>query len=220
MYQFESWQLTPEGAVIHSGQRTAVIADVHLGYEWARGAAGDCVPAHTLSETLAGLSRVLARAEIDCLVVAGDLIESPRPCRQAAADLRRLQDWLEARGVVLLLLEGNHERHHGRGRPLPSTCSVAGWTIEHGHLPLTGERTISGHVHPVVRFEGITARCFLVGADRIVLPAFSSNAAGCDVATACVPAQWLSGSPLRCVVSTGEDLLDFGLLADLRCRHR
>jgi uncharacterized protein len=52
---FESWRLTPEGAAIHPGERTAVIADVHLGYEWARGSAGDCVPAHSLDETLARL---------------------------------------------------------------------------------------------------------------------------------------------------------------------
>ena len=35
---FEGWQFTPEGAVVHAAERTAVIADVHLGYEWARGA--------------------------------------------------------------------------------------------------------------------------------------------------------------------------------------
>ena len=72
-----------------TGERTAVIADVHLGYEWARGSAGDCVPAHSLDETLARLERLLDRAPIARLVVAGDLVESPRPCRRTAADLRR-----------------------------------------------------------------------------------------------------------------------------------
>ena len=62
LYEFEGWQLTPEGAAIHPGERTAVIADLHLGYEWARGAAGDCVVAHSLDETLARLSLVLGRA--------------------------------------------------------------------------------------------------------------------------------------------------------------
>src|SRR4051812_1629615 len=51
-HPYEDWQLTPEGAAIHPGEKTAVIADVHLGYEWARGLAGDCVPAHSLAETL------------------------------------------------------------------------------------------------------------------------------------------------------------------------
>ena len=58
----------PEGAVYHAGERTAVIADVHLGYEWARGAAGDCVLAHTLDESLARLVLVLARAKLDRLI--------------------------------------------------------------------------------------------------------------------------------------------------------
>ena len=54
---FADWQLTPEGAAIHPGEKTAVIADVHLGYEWARGAAGDSVIAHSLDETLARLAK-------------------------------------------------------------------------------------------------------------------------------------------------------------------
>ena len=33
----DDWRLTPEGAAIHLGERTAVVADLHLGYEWARG---------------------------------------------------------------------------------------------------------------------------------------------------------------------------------------
>jgi putative SbcD/Mre11-related phosphoesterase len=203
-----------------------VIADVHLGYEWARGAAGDCVPAHSLDETLARLDRVLGRAPITRLIVAGDLVESPRPCRRTAADLRALRDWLDRRGVSLIVLEGNHDRLMSSAsrdspgvRPLPTTCTVAGWTVGHGHRPLDGDRTISGHLHPVLRLAGTSPPCFLAGPGRIILPAFSSNAAGCDVVTARVPEEWLA-LPLRCFVSTGDDLLDFGALPDLRRRLR
>ena len=181
----ESWQLAPEGAAIHLGERTAVIADVHLGYEWARGAAGDCVPAHSLDETLSRLACLLARASIARLIVAGDLVESPRPCRRTAADLHRLRGWLDAMGVSLLVLEGNHDRSPwGVSRstggsteiaPLPATCTVDGWTIGHGDRPLSGTRIMSGHHHPVFRFQGNTSPCFLVGPGRIVLPAFSSE---------------------------------------------
>ena len=83
-------ELTPEGGAICHGERTAVIADVHLGYEWARGSAGDCVPAHSLAETVAKLDCLLARSPIERLVVAGDLVESHRPCRRTFADLARL----------------------------------------------------------------------------------------------------------------------------------
>lgn len=228
------WLFTPEGAAVHPGERTAVIADVHLGYEWARGAAGDCVPAHSLEETATRIAAVLERVPIARLIVAGDLVESPRPCARTAGDVRRLNTWLESRGVTLTILEGNHDRGLKRrmgptspmarpSRPasghhrLTPSCTIGGWTIAHGHRPIYGERTVSGHFHPVLRAEGFPARCFLAGPDRIILPAFSSNAAGCDVLTGPLPADWLERD-LRCIASTGSELLDFGTLSTVRRR--
>jgi uncharacterized protein len=224
-YPFDSWQLTPEGAAIQREERIAVIADVHIGYEWARGAAGDCVPAHSLKETLARLSLLFARAPISRLVVAGDLVESARPCRQTASDVASLIEWLSQRGVSLLLLEGNHDRglltHAHRASldmiPIKERCTVAGWAIAHGHRPSTGERLVSGHHHPVLRVSGVGAPCFLIGPDQIVLPAFSCSAAGRDVRSAQLPREWLASS-LNCIVSTGAELLDFGPLLKLRRR--
>ena len=159
--------------------------------------------------------------------MAGDLVESSRPCRRTRNDVRALREWLTGRGVSLLVLEGNHDRrmspapglHSPVASPMAATCLVASWTIGHGHEPIRGKRTVSGHHHPVLRVERTAAPCFLVGPTRIVLPAFSSNAAGCDVATAAVPRDWKDQS-LQCIVSTGSDLLDFGTLSNLRQRLR
>jgi metallophosphoesterase superfamily enzyme len=227
LHVFGDWRLTPEGAAIHLTEQTAVVADLHLGYEWARGAAGDCVIAHSLDEILVRLSRVLVRAPLARLVVAGDLVESPRPCPHTRDDVRRLCEWLAGRGVALLALEGNHDLSLSRlprvnSQPadvMPSTCTVAGWTIGHGHRPIRAARTMSGHHHPMLRVERTSAPCFLVGPGRIVLPALSANAAGCDIATAPLPAEW-RGRSLRCIVSTGSELLDFGTLFELRRRLR
>jgi putative SbcD/Mre11-related phosphoesterase len=226
---FEGWRITPEGGAVLPDEQVAVIADVHLGYEWARGAAGDCVPAHSLAETTRKLERLLERWPIDRLVVAGDLVESPRPCARTAADLAQLTRWLNDRGVRLVLIEGNHDHSlawkasaNGYGvvaEPpvFQSQLVVAGWTIVHGHRPTAEKRLISGHHHPVLRVSGHTAPCFLVGEGRIILPAFSANAAGIDVATARLPTSWKQSS-LRCLASTGGDLLDFGPVNTLRVR--
>ncbi len=223
------WLLTPEGGTIHPDERIAVIADVHLGYEWARGAGGDCVPAHSLAETFKKLERLLARSPVDRLVVAGDLVESPRPCTRTAADLARLTRWLGDRGVRLVLIEGNHDRSLAwmtndksftsviEAPLIQSQFDVAGWTIAHGHRPVRADRLISGHHHPVLRFSGHAAPCFLVSEGRIILPAFSGNAAGLDIASARLPESWLQSS-MRCLASTGGDLLDFGLLRTLHTR--
>src|SRR5215212_8334716 len=96
------WCLAPEGAAVHPGERLAVIADVHLGYEWARATRGDVVPAHSLAETLAKLATLLARLRIERLVVAGDLVESRRRCPRTAHDVAGLTSWLAARGVELI----------------------------------------------------------------------------------------------------------------------
>ena len=221
----ECWQFLPQGAAVHAGSRTAVIADVHLGYEWARGAAGDCVPAHSLDETLQRLESVVARGDIDRLVVADDLVESPRPCPRTARDVFRLTRWLADRGVHLVLTLGNHDRGLAGAfarasgiacaEPLVLTqsLSIDGWTIVHGHRSIRARRLILGHHHPVLRISGYTVPCFLVSPERIYLPTFSRNAAGLDVTRSRL---FEAGNVnLRCLASTGDELLDFGPLARL-----
>lgn len=214
------WLLTPEGAAVYRRARTAVVADVHLGYEWARGEAGDCIPAHSLAETLAKLTRLLEGGGqgIRRLVVAGDLVESPRLCRRTDADVRALSDWLAARGVTLLPLAGNHDP--AQSPPWPETIEVGGWTVGHGHRPIAAARTISGHIHPVLRAEGLTVPCFLVGSNTIILPAFSNNAAGGNVAAGPVRSALGRGTRLRCLAAAGADVLDFGPVETLAERLR
>ncbi|GAC1469974.1 MAG: metallophosphoesterase [Isosphaeraceae bacterium] len=208
------WLLAPEGGAVHPGERTAVVADVHLGYEWARGAGGDCVPPHSLDETIGRLSTLLGRVPVERLIVAGDLVESRRFCRRTARDLVRLIGWLTERGVELLPLAGNHDPP--RRPPLPSTVEVDGWTIGHGHRPLAGARTISGHHHPVLRASGVCAPCFVVRESAILLPAFSCNTAGVGLGAldwAVVAPE--DAEPSRCVASAGGLLLDFGPVPEL-----
>ena len=221
----ETWRLTPEGAAIHLESTTAVVADLHLGYEWARAAGGDCVPTHSLDETLAKLKRMFTRARVTRLLVAGDLVESHRPCRRTREDVERLAGWLAENKVELVVLAGNHDRSLQESgidplhaAPLAETACVAGWTIAHGHRPIDAPRTVSGHLHPVLCFEGVTAPCFIIAPGMIVLPAFSANAAGRDVASGPLPRKWREADT-RCIASADNSLLDLGPLARLRERR-
>ena len=210
----DGWTLAAEGAAIHLETRTAVVADVHLGYEWARAKSGDCVPAHSLDETIGLLASMFGRVDVDRLIVAGDLVESRRHCRRTARDVSTLNRWLIDRGVTLLALLGNHDPP--RRPPLPSTIEVAGWTVGHGHRRIAAGKTISGHHHPSLRARGVNARCFLINASTIILPAFSPNAAGVGLATlGPMLADDRADGPLRCLASSGGALLDFGPVPDL-----
>lgn len=217
----QGWLLAPEGGAIHLEERAAVVADVHLGYEWARGEAGDSIPAHSLAETIDRLGRLFDRADVRRLIVAGDLVESPRPCARTVADVRRLGAWLAARSIDWTIIRGNHDRAliGLPGRPLELTpeLTLAGWTIQHGDRAPTGERIVMGHYHPTLRAGSFPAPCFLAGPSLLVLPAFSGNAAGLDVATARTPDFW-RGAGLRCLASAGSEVLDFGPLDTLPAR--
>ncbi len=202
----DGWRLAPEGAAVHQAERTAVIADVHLGYEWARGAAGDCIPAHSLAETLARLASLLDRATVVRLVVAGDLVETPRPCRGPPPMSAAWRDGSPGGASSWSRWRATTTRR--RVTAGPETCEVGGWTVGHGHRPIAGERTVSGHLHPALRCEGLSAPCFLVGPRTIVLPAFSTNAAGWNVVAGPMPVAW-RGEPLRCLASTGDGAARF-----------
>ena len=208
----DGWRLAPEGAAVHPVERVAVIADVHLGYEWARAAGGDCLPSHSLAETLVKLGRLLGRVPD----------RSPggrrRPRRVAEA---LPADGLGPPGAVRVAGRPGRRADPRAGEPRPpgtkappSTFEVAGWTVAHGHRPIAGDKTISGHHHPVLRADGLTAPCFLFGPNTIVLPAFTPNAAGLPVGSAGTPGRWLADK-LRCVAGLDDQLLDFGPLPEL-----
>lgn len=202
------WRFAPEGAALHAATATAVIADVHLGYEWARAATGDVVPEHTLADTLRRLESMLGRGRFSRLVIAGDLVEPFGICPRTSRDVATLRRWLAGRGVELQGVRGDHDRT----ARLPETLEVGTWTVAHGSRPVDARRAIGGHFHPALRCEGRSFPCFLFDARRIVLPAFSPNASGLDVRSAGTPADWAS---LRCVAAAGGDWLDFGPLAGL-----
>jgi putative SbcD/Mre11-related phosphoesterase len=201
--------------VVHPTTHTAVVADVHLGYEWARGTKGDCVPAHSLDETVGRLTSLFEHIKIRRLIVAGDLVESRRYCRRTDSDVARLTRWLLDRSIDLVALAGNHDPP--RRPPRLTSMVVDGWTIAHGDKAITASKTITGHLHPVLRSDGVSAPCFLVGPRRIVLPAFSGNAAGVRVETlgSRIAVEDKDEPPPRCIAAAGAELLDFGPIPDL-----
>src|SRR4051794_29704844 len=105
MTVFADWLLTKYRVAIHMPTKTAVVADLHLGYGEARCYSGDSVP---FDDTMAALEPLKAAlSDAQSLVVAGDLFE--RAFSQAA--------WQDFHAVVQStgvhfhgLVPGNHDR--------------------------------------------------------------------------------------------------------------
>jgi putative SbcD/Mre11-related phosphoesterase len=214
MRVLDDWLLTSARAAIHLPTATAVVADLHLGYGDARHRRGDAVPMHSAAVVLEPLAAVMKAHQIRRLVVAGDLFEAgPVPALVA-----EILAWCASRAVQLHgVVPGNHDRGLAAKAPTlpvyPHGVALGRWRVVHGDGALPDGLLVQGHEHPVARWtDGIGGPCYLVGRRRIVLPAFSADAAGVNVIN--VP-RWRS---LRCWVIAGERVLDFGLLGKLRER--
>ncbi len=200
MRVFTDWQLTPERVAVHLPTATAVLADVHLGYGEARRRRGEAVPLRTVAEVLAPLSAVLQRFELRRVVVAGDLFEEGVD----EATVHALVGWLGVRGCEFAVVPGNHDRGltaadgvavFRRGLALHT------WQVVHGDGKLPRGPVVLGHFHPAVWLAGHLRPCYLLGPQRLVLPAFSTDARGVQ------PAPWPG---CRRLVPVGNEVLDFG----------
>lgn len=177
-------------------ERTLLVADMHLGHLWVerqRGTLLPVVPDDTI-ERLDALKRDYRPAR---WVFLGDIVHAAARMAVLEAELRDMLRWLASETVTFVL--GNHDvglpellRSIGFEGPCPRLACAGPHVLVHGDaMPWAtvqsqlgpGGRVFYGHEHPaLVLDDGVatSARvpCFLVGRDRVVLPAFSRWAAG------------------------------------------
>jgi putative SbcD/Mre11-related phosphoesterase len=212
MRVLDDWLLTPARAAVHLPTRTAVVADLHLGYDRLRQLDGEAVPVRSVAEELAPL-KTLVTQDIRRLVVAGDLFENGR--RGAERLSAELLQALADMGIELVgVIPGNHDRlTRQQQHALPlfvDGLRLGDWQVVHGDQPRTAGRVVQGHEHPWFRWRsGVGGPCYLIHAEQIVLPAFSVHAAGGNVVG---KRRWAAH---RCCAIAGGEVLDFGELGRL-----
>lgn len=209
----DDWLLSAHRAAVHLPTATAVIADLHLGYNQVRRRHGEAVPGSTLDYVADRIRLLCAEQHVSRLVIAGDLYEDARHPGPAGD----LVGMLAGHGIeVVAVVPGNHDRQLGRAAPLlplaPDGVELGRWRVLHGDGPPARGWVVQGHVHPCLRWRDLNAPCYLIGPRRLVLPAFSADAAGANVLGR------LSWYTYRCGVIAGDRVLDFGPLARLRQR--
>jgi putative SbcD/Mre11-related phosphoesterase len=220
-----------ERAVFLPSADTVVVADLHLG----RARASDVeFPIDERGEVLDRLDALLAEADPDTVVVAGDLLHSfsslPHGVREAVDDLRaRVSD----ADAALVVTPGNHDTRldDAFDGPTASAYELGNGTIVcHGHEApeTTAERYVIGHDHPAIEIEGRRYPCALYAPDAyrggavLALPAFTplapgvavNGASGSDLASPLL-ADLDSFRPLVRDTDAGETL-PFPPLSDLR----
>lgn len=174
------WWLDHRRLVLHEPSKTLLAADLHLGYLAIRRDANESVPVETLAEELADLESAWNELAPTALLIAGDLME-----RGTTGLLDAFSSWARDRKITLSgLVPGNHDTGL-KACPIPilhEGHQLGRWHVSHdgesGPYPV-----VHGHRHPAVPIPGHgMAPCFVFMENRLVLPAYSVNAAGGSVA--------------------------------------
>jgi DNA ligase-associated metallophosphoesterase len=176
--------LLPQKAALLPASHTLLIADAHIGKATSFRSLGVPVPGGTTSETLAGLTTLVARHEVRRIVFLGDFLHSARS--HAAATLAAVARWrAQHPALPLVLVRGNHDDRAGDPPPelgfevVDEPLREAGSVLCHHPRPLPGAFVIAGHLHPCVSVQGrarerLRLPCFHLHARMLVLPAFGS----------------------------------------------
>jgi uncharacterized protein len=187
-------ELRPSGALCFPDLSALVVADLHLGKALHFSAAGMFLPPYESDATLQKLDAEARATGADKIVLLGDAFHSARLTAEPDV-LPRMVEILARRAAPVFVL-GNHDRPLTQALQKLSCALLEEWRVENirlRHEPdgLSGPQ-IFGHLHPCVRVATRAGKqrraCFVVGAEKIVMPAFGALAGGlCVTSPALAP---------------------------------
>lgn len=192
--------LTSARALVWPAQRTALVADLHLGKEAVFRRHGLAVPDGPTGQTLSRLSAVVREYQCSRLLVLGDFMHAAPAKKDAWPE--RVSEWIDGHpGVTIDIVSGNHDREYGRKRLDPRlrwhTDNLSAGPFELSHEPAAAKRgfLICGHLHPVIRTrvgrERLRSPVFWYRGDSAVLPAFGQFTGGHAIGPAAEDRVWL-----------------------------
>lgn len=214
------------GALWLSDCRTALLADVHLGFGWALRRRGQLGPVQE-GAVRRKLMDTIDDLKPDTIVFVGDVVHAPRPAPPERAAVEAMLGELATR-AELVLIPGNHDRgfrsdYPGANIRLATEWRECGLHAVHGHVvPATREHLVLGHIHPalgVVDHAGATQKVpvFVASRSLTILPAFSPLSPGGDIRVHMPPelSRLLPPDATRIVAASGRRAVSLGLLSRL-----
>jgi len=187
------------GALWWPERRLLAVADLHLGKsDRIASLGGALLPPYETRDTLARLETEIRRADPAVVLCLGDSFDGPGAEAALTEDERLWLIRLQA-GRRWVWVAGNHD---------PAPLDLGGShlavlpapPLTFRHIAQSGAAgEVSGHYHPkaVVHARGrsISRPCFLIDADRVVMPAFGTFTGGLR-----------SESPVLCALMRPEAL--------------
>lgn len=168
----------PSGALFWPERKLLCVSDLHLGKsERLARRGGALLPPYETRETLSRLDAVIAATAAETVICLGDSFDDltaahslPEAERLWLARMMAGRDWI--------WIEGNHDAGPVEiGGSHRADYALGPLTFRHIAEPdQSGE--VSGHYHPKLRLGGQSRPCFLLDAQRLILPAFGAYTGG------------------------------------------
>lgn len=185
--------ITNDRCLILDDGPTAVIGDLHLGYECALEDEGLFIPRMNEVSIKESLNRILDAYEPARVVLLGDIKHDFRRSSYSARDEVRDVVRLISDAAECVAIRGNHDNYLQNilsdvGIIALDHVNIGGYRLEHGHVDSGVRPVIIGHEHPSVKIPGelsggMKLQCYVVarGEGVVVIPPFSPFASGNDL---------------------------------------
>ncbi|MDL2357919.1 MAG: ligase-associated DNA damage response endonuclease PdeM, partial [Pseudomonadota bacterium] len=202
----ETLLLLAQKALYWPARKMLVVADIHFGKAASFRAQGVPVPRGTTSANLAALDALMAAHDIAHIMFLGDFLHAR--AAHASATVAAMLAWRRRHpDLKLTLVRGNHDRHAGDPAAalaiemVDEPYALAPFAFCHHPDLATPGYALAGHLHPTfllaTRFDALRLPCFVVGPERMILPAFGAFTGGFPV---------VAGAGDAIYVSAGETL--------------
>ncbi len=167
----------PSGALWLPDHDTVCVSDLHLGKsERIARRSGLMLPPYEGHQTLEKLQHDLDATQPALVICLGDSFDDLDAANHLDDDLRLWLIRLQA-GRSWVWIEGNHDPGPiNLGGTHRNDMQVGSLTFRHIATEDTAE--VSGHYHPKHRIAGRSKPAFLVGASRLVMPAYGAYTGG------------------------------------------
>jgi len=186
---------------------TLVIADLHLGFEWAIAQEGIFIPTTQYQEIFKDFQHLLDEKQPELLIINGDLKhEFSKATSQEWREVIDLLTYLDKNVKKTIVIRGNHDnfirgffKRYNNIEFVEPYFQLENYLLTHGHKDMEEnilkskkyDLLIIAHEHPAILLiddlgAKIKTRAFLHGKTKqgkqiIVLPAFSPLATGVEI---------------------------------------
>jgi len=181
----ETFEATASGALYWSARSALLVADLHLEKASWFARLGQFLPPYDSHATLSALADELERSGATQLYCLGDSFHDAFGCDRLPANARELLTELTS-SLEWTWIVGNHDPGFADhcGGTIRDEVELGPLVLRHEAVAGEARPEISGHFHPKLRLHlkgrQVSRRCFVVSANKMIMPAFGSLTGGLD----------------------------------------